>query len=199
MSDNLSKEEDCREQLIARAQRGDEAAFERLLRSVTPAMKGYLARFGLSPQDRDDVLQDVSLRIWRGLSSYRGDAQLTTWCCTVARNAVLNRLKGANAQRQELSFEQLLEKSGVEPAAGIAEGCADSPEEHLQAKERLAELVDAFEALPTEQQLIMEMRYERELDYAEIAQLQNVPVGTVRSRLHRVRQAIGLLANGETN
>lgn len=196
MSENSSQEDAYRAQLIARAQRGDEVAFEKLLRDVLPAVRRYLARFRLPPQDLDDVVQDVSLRIWDGISFFRGDAKFTTWCCTVAKNTALNRLKAGVAQRRELSLEQLLEESGVEPAAGIAEVCADSPEQDLQAKQRLAELVEGIEALPAEQRAVLDLRYEQDLDYEEIAQLQRIPVGTVRSRLHRTRNALGLLGDG---
>nr|WP_309572036.1 sigma-70 family RNA polymerase sigma factor [Deinococcus sp.] len=161
------------DQLVRLAVR-DERAFEALVTRHAPAVH-RLAALTVGPGAADDVVQEVFIALHRGLKSFRGEAALSTWLHRVTLNACYKVL-GA---RKSIPFEQT-----VEPAA---------PHDPVQVGEQhdlRARLTHALGTLPPDQREAVTLREISGLDYAEIAALTGVELGTVKSRINRGRAAL---------
>jgi RNA polymerase sigma-70 factor (ECF subfamily) len=128
----------------------------------------------LNPADAEELAQEVFLAAWRSLSGFRGEASFSTWLFALARNACIDRVRRA-AVRPQLVADQA--EAGAEPLAGAAQATAAAI---FSAAARLS--------VPLRQALLL--RDVQGLSYEEIARLQAVPVGTVRSRIAAARAAV---------
>lgn len=160
------------EQLIAQARR-DDMAFETLIRRHAPRVH-TLAQSMAGAGAADDVVQEVFISVHRSLGSFRGEAQFTTWLHRIALNACYHALR----TRPNLTFEEVLE-----PAA---HGDPVHAGEIAQLRERLAR---ALSRLPRDQREATALRELSGLEYAEIAQVLGVELGTVKSRIARAHGA----------
>jgi len=161
-------------QLIALAARQD-AAFEALVRRHAPRVHA-LASHMVGAGSADDVVQEVFLSVHRHLKSFRGDAQFTTWLHRVALNACYGLLR----RRQPDALSDVPEPSSPLDPVGTSET--------LQLRERLAW---ALAQLPHDQREAVTLRELSGLEYAAIAEITGVEVGTVKSRIARGRSACG--------
>jgi RNA polymerase sigma-70 factor (ECF subfamily) len=128
----------------------------------------------------EDALQEALLRIWKALPGYRGDASISTWVFAIARNTCLTALKSAGA-RKALP----LETRGVERAV---------PMEARHAPD----LEGLIAQLPQPQRQVVTLFYMEEKSYEEVARLLDIPMGTVKTHLHRARKELALLWKKET-
>ena len=163
-------------QAVARAQAGDEAAFAQLVQRYGQPVLSICYASVLNPADAEDLAQEVFLAAWRSLPRFRGDAAFSTWLFTLARNRCIDRARRARVR------PQLVAESEHAPAAQYV---AD------EAPRRLATAILASAAtlsLPLRQALLL--RDIQGLSYEEIAQLQDIPLGTVRSRIAAARSAV---------
>lgn len=166
-------------QLVAKAQSGDECAFEQLVRAHQRYVFNLAYRVLGDRSEAEDVAQETFVRAWRGLPSFRAECRFTTWLYRIARNVCLNRLPRLEA---ELRQTEVL---------GQAMACPDpEPDEVLDARERHAFLHAALAKLPEKYRLVLTLRYLQGFSYAEIADVLNLPLGTVKTHLHRGREAL---------
>ena len=170
------------EDLIRRfVSEGDEGAFETLIRRRLPSLRRIVAAAGpRNAADRDDVLQEVLIRLHRALAGYRFDAPLNTWIFRITRNAALD----AEKKRLRAGAREL--RAGVretDPADRSA-----GPEELVLESERTRELKALFYRLGESDRQLLLLREKEGLSMEEIAAVLALPVGTVKSRLSRARR-----------
>ncbi len=179
--------------LIAAAQGGDRAAFEAL---VLPCQSGILRWLTRLTQDRsaaEELLQESLFKAYVSLAGFRGDASFSTWLASIARNAYLSWRKAQLKRPDNVSMNSGDGDDELDPALEPADGWAHlppTPDELLWQQELAGAIQQSLDALPGPLREAFEQREQGGLSYAEIAQRQQVPVGTVRSRIHRAREAI---------
>ena len=150
----------------------------------------------------DDVTQETFVKVWRGLPSYDGRAQFSTWLYTIARNTALNALR---ARRPQLSLSDAATFAEAELALGVADGPASGPEAADAAADSATEsraIAAAIAELPERQQQVVALFYLQDRSYDEVAEMLAIPLGTVKTLLHRARARLeqrlgGLRAAGD--
>ena len=173
-------------ELARLAQAGDARAFEALVVKYQRRIARHVARFIKSADDVEDVVQDVFVRAYRGLASFRGDSQFYSWLYRIASNAALNHLR--RASDDVLLGDDAPDERTSEFAPGVSD--AAQPDRTLMA-EQIADAVQR--ALAKLQPQLAEALMLFEVDkksYAEIAEMLHIPIGTVRTRIFRAREFI---------
>ena len=175
-------------QLVARAQQGDKQAFNLLVEKYQRKLSRLLSRFIRDQAEVEDVTQEAFIKAYRALPAFRGDSAFYTWLYRIGINTAKNYLM-AMGRRAPTSTEV-----EAEDAEGFEEGeqlrDINTPESVLLSNE-IAETVNStIEQLPEELRQAIQMREIEGLSYEEIAQAMNCPIGTVRSRIFRAREAI---------
>lgn len=166
--------------LLARALAGDLQAFDLLALKYRPRLKQLVLRTVRSEDDADDVVQDALLRAYRALGSFRGDAQFYTWLCRIAINVAKTHV--THPSRRMMSHEPVEEASPQLTQL--------SPEHDLASEQLQRVIFQALEALPEALRTALTLREFEGHSYEEISQLMDTPVGTVRSRIFRAREAL---------
>jgi RNA polymerase sigma-70 factor (ECF subfamily) len=137
-------------------------------------------------QEALDASQEIFLRVWKGLPTFRGDARLSTWVFQIAWNYLraYRRRKGRHMQ--------LISETSRSPRQHQPEPIAPGgdPERAAASREMLAKVDGALRRLPEHQRVVIWLRDGEDLSYHEIARVLDVPIGTVRSRLARARDAL---------
>ena len=170
--------------ILARARRGDLAAFEELVRQNEKRVYAVALRSSGSPEDAADITQEVFLRAWRSIEEFRGDSGFSTWLFRITMNLCVDfaRHKHAQPQTQPLVGEDDTERPIPDPAP--------TPEEHLENSELGRELAAALDEVSEEHRRIVLLRDVSGLSYTEIAEVLEISEGTVKSRLSRARIAL---------
>ena len=180
--------------LLAAAKAHDGDAFGKLLAPYLPGLKRHIGRRVYQPENVDDVLQQTLLKAWQGLKGFEGRSQLSTWLYRIAENAANSYLQNRMTRtRREISISDL-SPDGYFDWEGLAQaGHLDTPDGRLEEKQRLDSLLEVDARLPPEMAETYHLRYWEQMSYQEIAEKLGVPIGTVRSRINRVRIALGQL------
>lgn len=174
--------------LIHRAAKGDEAAFEQLLTQHEKSVYNLCLRMTGNPEDAMDVSQEVFLRVWKNLGSYQYDAAFSTWLFRIASNACIDFLR-AKKRRNDVSLTMQDENDGEDKELAVPDE-TPLPEEQLLAKEQQSAVMKAMNELPPDFREILQLRVVEELPYEEIAEILDIKVGTVKSRLARARDQL---------
>ncbi|HKB26191.1 MAG TPA: sigma-70 family RNA polymerase sigma factor [Methylomirabilota bacterium] len=162
--------------LLDRLRRGDPRAFEALVIAYQHRVFGVALRMLRNRAEAEEVAQEVFLRVHRAIASFRGEAKLSTWLYAIASRLCLNRLATGErrlAREGEESLERL--RADADPAAQV------------ERAELEAALQRAIDELPGERRIVVVLRDVEGLAYEEIAEVLELPLNTVRSRLHRAR------------
>jgi RNA polymerase sigma-70 factor (ECF subfamily) len=175
-------------QLVARAQGGDKRAFNLLVEKYQRKLARLLSRFIRDPAEVEDVTQEAFIKAYRALPAFRGDSAFYTWLYRIGINTAKNYLM-AMGRRAPTSTE-----IEAEDAEGYEEGeqlrDINTPESVLLSNE-IAETVNStIEKLPEELRTAIQMREIEGMSYEDIAKAMDCPIGTVRSRIFRAREAI---------
>jgi RNA polymerase sigma-70 factor (ECF subfamily) len=166
------------------AAKGDKAAFIALFGYFAPRIKGYLRGQGLDPGLADDLTQDVMFQIWQRAAQFDpAKARASTWIYTIARNRMIDERRKHKGQ---LPVRELDEEMGSDAPIAAMELQAD--------KKRIRAAVSA---LPPEQRLLIEESYFNEEPHSEIARRQNLPLGTVKSRIRLAMERLKKSLGGE--
>jgi RNA polymerase sigma-70 factor (ECF subfamily) len=179
--------------LAKRAQRGDQKAFAALVTRHQRYVYNLAYRLLRDAQEAEDLAQEAFLRAWRGLPGFRGAAEaggarFTTWLYRIVTNLCYNRLPGLRRQLAQQD-EEMLER--------VAAPSAHTPAAQLEAGERRARVQAAIEALPDKYRMVVSLYYLQEQSYQEIADVLDLPLGTVKTHLYRARGRLKrLLAEG---
>ena len=170
--------------MIRLAADGDMAAFEQLVTTHQPAIYRLALRMTGNPEDAADMTQEAFLRAWRGLGSFQADSSLSTWLFRLTSNVCIDFLRKQKRQQHvSLTFSED-EDEGKELSVPDPEPL---PEERVIFNEKQEAIRNAMNALPVDFREILELRVVRQLPYEQIAQIMDLPVGTVKSRLARAR------------
>ena len=174
--------------LVERAQGGDQHAFDQLVSKYQRKLGRLLSRFIRDPAEVEDVAQEAFIKAYRALPSFRGDSAFYTWLYRIGINTAKNYLV-AQGRRAPTSTEfDADEAESFEDAAQLRD--INTPESLLMSKQ-IGETVNAaMEALPEELRTAIVLREIEGHSYEEIAQMMDCPIGTVRSRIFRAREAV---------
>lgn len=165
--------------LVQAARRGDSAAFGQLVRKYQDRLASSLLYVCGSHQEAEDVAQEAFVQAFVKLESFAGDSAFYTWLYRIAMNAAISRRR---KRRGAESVEETREQTGREPQDG-----GEQAEERLLREERAVLVRRALGLLSDEHRAILVLREVEGCDYDQIAAILGLPVGTVRSRLHRAR------------
>lgn len=170
--------------ILNKARRGDLSAFEELVRLYEKRIYVVALRSTGSPEDAADITQEVFLRAWRSIESFRGDSGFSTWLFRITMNLCVDfaRHKQAQPQTQPLVREDDAERPIPDSAP--------TPEEHLENSELGRELAAALDEVSEEHRQIVLLRDVEGMSYTEIAETLEISEGTVKSRLSRARLAL---------
>ena len=171
--------------LISQAQRGDIAAFERLMTMYQSKILSFARAFVSDPEHASDVAQDAMLRIYWSLGGFRFQSSLQTWMFRIVRNIVLDHAKSRRSK--ERKREQPLDGT---PERDIGETTERNPEAQLLAHERRSQLWSALAEIPEAYRSVLVLADLQGMSYEEVASIIDTPVGTVKSRLNRGREAL---------
>lgn len=179
---------------------GDDDAFGKLIAPYLPSLKRFVGRLLYSQENTDDVLQVTMLKAWQGLHSFEGRSQFSTWLYRIAENASLTFLeRRRKLLSREISVSDLSTDGETDWDGLVQAGHFDTPDGRLEEKQLLEQLLKAEQDIPPELAETYRLRYLGELSYQEIAQQQGIPIGTVRSRIHRARKALNQLPRRKMN
>jgi RNA polymerase sigma-70 factor (ECF subfamily) len=181
-------ERDVDRELVERVQRGDKRAFDLLVSKYQRKLFRLLSRLIRDQAEIEDVAQEAFIKAYRALPNFRGDSAFYTWLYRIAINTAKNYLV-AQGRRAPTQTE-----TEIEDAENFDDGDSlrteDTPDRMLLSKQ-VAEAVNrAIERLPAELRTAIVLRELEGLSYEEIAASMNCPIGTVRSRIFRAREAV---------
>lgn len=174
------------QRLIQLAAKGDCEAFEQLLRRYESAIWRLCYRMTANEEDAADLTQEALVRVWQKLPDFRFRSSFSTWLYRLTTNLCLDFLR-SKKRRPTVPLER--EDDG-EPSLPEPRDPAPTPEEAALASEEQERLQKALAALEPEQRRLLALRVDRELNYAQMAEILSVPEGTVKSRLARAREAL---------
>jgi len=181
-------ERDVDAELVARVQRGDKRAFDLLVLKYQRKVLRLLARMVRDPGDVEDVAQEAFIKAYRALPQFRGDSAFYTWLYRIAINAARNWQ--AAKRRRPVNISALESPEGetfrqIDTLSDIA-----TPDSMLASREIVAAVNAAIEDLPADLRTAIVLREIEGMRYEDIAQTMGCPIGTVRSRIFRAREAI---------
>ena len=177
---------DTDQQLVQRAQRGDLRAFDLLVLKYQGRIGALVSRYINDPGEVEDVTQEAFIKAYRALDKFRGDSAFYTWLYRIASNAAKNHLVAKG--RRPGADATIEDAEGFEQAELISE--SRTPEAVLMSEELAQVVTEAMDALPEELRAALTLREFEGLSYDDIAAVLECPVGTVRSRIFRAREAI---------
>lgn len=173
--------------LISRARGGDREAFGALVEQYRDNVYRLAYRMCGNAYDADEAAQEAFVAAWRALPNFRGDAKFSTWLYRLTTNAAID------VMRREKRHQTVGDGEMVDLADD-----ADSPQETVERTEQQEAVQKALSTLSEEYREVLLLRYMEELDYAEIAEVLQLPSGTVKSRINRAKAALktALLKSG---
>ena len=174
--------------LVERAQGGDQHAFDQLVSKYQRKLGRLLSRFIRDPAEVEDVSQEAFIKAYRALPSFRGDSAFYTWLYRIGVNTAKNWLITHGRRASATTGVDSEEAETYDDADALRDN--DTPERLLMTKQIGATVNAAMEALPEDLRTAIMLREIDGLSYEEIAQVMDCPIGTVRSRIFRARDAI---------
>jgi RNA polymerase sigma-70 factor (ECF subfamily) len=175
------------QELVSRAQEGDKRAFDLLVIKYQQKVAGLISRYIRDPSEVMDVAQEAFLKAYRALPGFRGESAFYTWLYRIAINTVKNYLV---AQGRRPPGDDLEADVAEQMDMGGRLREMDTPEGHLLSMEIAQTVQRALDDLPEDLRTAIVLRELEGLTYEEIASAMECPVGTVRSRIFRAREAI---------
>lgn len=176
------------EELVRRFGSGDRSAFSELVRRYQSRVYSLCFRWLRDPAKAEEVAQDVFIALYKSLADFRGESKLSTWIFRVATNHCKNRLVYGNRRRED-RHESIDAPVGGDDDGPVKQYAIDAPgpDASINRAEASRLLQAALDALDEDQREIVLLRDVDDLSYEEIAELLQLPKGTVKSRLHRAR------------
>jgi len=176
------------QQLVERVQRGDKHAFDLLVAKYQRKLGRLISRFVRDTGEAEDVTQEAFIKAYRALPGFRGDSAFYTWLYRIGINTAKNYLL-ANKRRPPSSTPFDAEEAESFEDAGLLHEVS-TPENELMSKQVVNVVQSALQLLPEDLRSALTLREIEGLSYEEIASVMNCPVGTVRSRIFRAREAV---------
>jgi len=187
MTAQIAPEVDVDQQLVERVQKGDKRAFDLLVLKYQHKIFAVISRFIRDHAEVQDVAQDAFIKAYRALPNFRGESAFYTWMYRIAINTAKNYLVARNRRPPASDVD-------VDDAEFFAGNDAmhemNTPERNLLRDELQTVIDQAFKDLPDDLRMAVTLREIDGLSYEEIAEAMECPIGTVRSRIFRAREAI---------
>lgn len=174
-------------QLVARVQKGDQRAFDLLVIKYQHRILALVSRYISDFAEAQDVTQEAFIKAYRALPSFRGESQFYTWMYRIAVNTAKNYLvsRGRKTPTRDIDLDDAEFFADEAKMKDI-----ETPDGLLQRDQLKKVVFDAIDALPEELRMAVTLRELDGLSYEEIAEVMDCPIGTVRSRIFRAREAI---------
>jgi len=176
------------QQLVERAQQGDKRAFGLLVEKYQRKLGRLLSRFIRDPAEVEDVAQEAFIKAYRALPSFRGESAFYTWLYRIGINTAKNFLVSQGRRAPTTTEFDSEEAEGFEDADQLRD--INTPENMLMSKQVAEAVNKVMDTLPEELKIAITLREIEGLSYEDIADMMNCPIGTVRSRIFRAREAI---------
>ena len=174
-------------ELVTRVQHGDKAAFDLLVLKYQHRIVKLVSRYLREPADALDVTQEAFLKAYRALPKFRGDSAFYTWLYRIAINTAKNHLVSLSRRPTEVDLEN---ENGEQIELEELQKTIETPERLLLTNEIKDTVFDTIERLPDDLRTAITLREVEGMTYEEIAAAMDCPIGTVRSRIFRAREAI---------
>jgi RNA polymerase sigma-70 factor, ECF subfamily len=176
------------QQLVERVQNGDKQAFDLLVTKYQRKLIRLLSQFVRDPAEVEDVAQEAFIKAYRALPAFRGDSAFYTWLYRIGINTAKNYLVSQGRKASILQGIDTEDAENFEDGGVLRE--MDTPESELMSKQIAQTVNQTLEQLPEELRTAIVLREIEGLSYDEIAKIMECPIGTVRSRIFRAREAI---------
>jgi RNA polymerase sigma-70 factor (ECF subfamily) len=185
----MSDQRETDAELVLRVQQGDKRAFELLVAKYQRRVERLISRLIRDPAEVEDVAQEAFIKAYRALPQFRGESAFYTWLYRIAVNTAKNSLVSQGRRPRPLAGAPIEEDGESFDAADVVEDI-NTPDAVLHSRQ-VAETVNAaIDALPPDLRTALTLREIEGLTYEEIAEAMDCPIGTVRSRIFRAREAI---------
>jgi RNA polymerase sigma-70 factor, ECF subfamily len=181
-------ERDVDAKLVARVQAGDKAAFDLLVLKYQRKILRLLSRMLRDQSEIEDVMQESFIKAYRALPQFRGDSAFYTWLYRIAINTARNWMASQSRRPSSSSSPQSEDGETFDEIDNLTDN--NTPESLLASREIAESVNESIQALPEELRKAIVLREIEGLSYEEIAQAMGCPIGTVRSRIFRAREAI---------
>ena len=181
-------EKDIDQVLVERVQQGDKAAFELLVSKYQRKIVRLISRLVRDPAEVEDVAQEAFIKAYRAIPQFRGESAFYTWLYRIAINSAKNYL-ASQGRRAPTSTEADAEEAETFDDGELLRDI-NTPESVLMSKQIAQTVNAAMAGLPEELRTAISLREIEGLSYEEIAEIMDCPIGTVRSRIFRAREAI---------
>lgn len=183
----MSEQQSVDQVIVRRVQAGDKAAFNLLVRKYQYKVANLVSRYVYDSGEVEDITQDVFIKAYRAINGFRGDSAFYTWLYRIAINTAKNYLV-SQSRRPPNSDVDAQDAELIESGASLRE--IGTPESNVLTHELAKRVTDAVEQLPDDLRTAILLREIEGLSYEEIATVMDCPIGTVRSRIFRAREAI---------
>jgi RNA polymerase sigma-70 factor, ECF subfamily len=180
-------QEETDQQLVERVQRGDKRAYDLLVLKYQHRIVSLVSRYMRDQSEVLDVTQEAFIKAYRALPGFRGDSAFYTWLYRIAINTAKNYLVSRSRRPPDSDIDV---DQGDYQGESLALSDIEGPENRLEADQLEAVVYKAIDDLPEELKIAVTLREFDGLSYEEIAGVMDCPVGTVRSRIFRAREAI---------
>ncbi|MCB1568656.1 MAG: RNA polymerase sigma factor RpoE [Pseudomonadales bacterium] len=174
-------------QLVERVKRGDKRAFDLLVLKYQHKIVGLVSRYLRDQDEVVDVTQEAFIKAYRALPRFRGDSAFYTWLYRIAINTAKNHLVSKSRRPPDTDLD--IDEGEFQDSSAVLRDI-ENPENRLATDQLEAAVFGAIEDLPEELKVAVTLREFEGLSYEEIAEVMECPVGTVRSRIFRAREAI---------
>lgn len=187
MKNKTGNSEELDQDLVLRVQQGDKSAYDLLVIKYQHKIIQLVNRYVKDPSEAQDVAQETFIKAYRALGNFRGDSAFYTWLYRIAINTAKNYLvaRTRRGSDSELDIDDEEQVHNINELKGL-----DTPEQLLLNDEIIETIKSAIEKLPEEMRIAITLREFEGMSYEEIAEAMDCPVGTVRSRIFRAREAI---------
>ena len=187
MSSHSKHSEQLDEDLVLRVQRGDKSAFDFLVIKYQHRIIQLVNRYVKDSSEAQDVAQEAFIKAYRAMGNFRGDSAFYTWLYRIAINTAKNYL--VSRSRRNSDYQVDIQDAEIFENAPQLQGM-ETPERHLLNQEIIDTIQEAIDKLPEDMRTAIMLREFEGMSYEEIAETMDCPVGTVRSRIFRAREAI---------
>ena len=187
MNETIRHSEDLDQDLVRRVQQGDKSAFDLLVIKYQHKIVHLVNRYVKDPTEAQDVAQDTFIKAYKALGEFRGESAFYTWLYRIAINTAKNYLLSRTRRHSDYEVD-MQDAEQVENAPQLKD--IETPENQLMNDQIIEVIKSAIDKLPEEMRIAIMLREFEGMSYEEIAEAMDCPIGTVRSRIFRAREAI---------
>ncbi len=174
-------------ELIERALAGNQDAYRQLMERHRPAIYHIVYKIARGGEVVNDLVQETFMKAFASLSTYRSEYKFSTWLYRIAANAAIDHLR--KKRLKTLSLDSPPETSSGRIEIEIPDN-SYNPERDFEARERRVSIDEAIESLPDKYRIVIVYRHKDDKSYEEIAEVLNIPIGTVKARIFRARELL---------